>query len=474
MHGRTPRLGLMLLAALTMLALTVPTVATAKPSAAEKAHAAAKAKKKRRTARDLDGDGIANTRDRDIDGDGILNMRDRDIDGDGVPNAKDRDIDGDGIKNAKDRDIDGDGIKNAKDRDVDGDGVKNVTDPDVDGDGVKNGKDPDVDGDGVKNARDTDMDGDGVPNRRDADMDGDGIKNAEDDDENGDGKPYGVGVGPAPVVGISDQRPTTFADPLFTALGMRHARLITPWNSILTQPARLTAWLEGARAAGIQPLVSFEHGEEDACPAAPCHAPTVDEYRTAFQAFRAAFPWVTTISPWNEANHQSQPTGTSPQLAAQYYNVVYDHCAGCTIVAADLLDSPNLEGYVRAFRALAKGNPQLWGLHNYSDANRFRTTGTDTMLASVPGQVWLTETGGVVEFTTTAGVAALPYDEARATAGMSFLFDKLVTPNSKRITRVYVYQWKKTNATDRFDAGIVSFAGAPRASYAIVRDHVVR
>ncbi len=266
------------------------------------------------------------------------------------------------------RDIDGDRVPNARDRDVDGDRVPNGRDRDVDGDRRPNARDRDIDADGLSNVRDRDMDGDGVPNTRDNDMDGDGVRNAADADENGDGRPYGAGAGAPPVVGISDQRATTFADPLFTALGMRTARLIAPWNAILTDPTRLAVWLGAAQAAGIEPLVSFGHAAEDKCPEAPCQAPTVAEYTAAFRAFRAAYPWVTTISPWNEANHQSQPTGTRPRLAAQYYNAVHDNCPGCRIVAADLLDSPNLARYVKVFRAHAKGNPRLWGLHNYSDS----------------------------------------------------------------------------------------------------------
>ena len=460
MQGRM----LIALALVASLLLAAPGPAAAAPSSPG-AHAAKKAPKKSKKRR---------ATKRDLDGDGIPNLRDRDVDGDGIPNANDRDVDGDRRPNARDRDADGDGIPNSKDRDVDGDGRPNSKDADVDGDGVANSKDRDVDGDGRPNAKDSDVDGDGLPNRRDPDMDGDGVPNAKDRDQDGDGRPYGVGRGAPPVVGVSDQRPATFADPLFTALGLRTARLIVPWNAVLTQPERLAGWLGAAQGAGLEPLVSFEHGADDRCPDAPCHAPNVAEYTAAFLAFRAAYPWVTTISPWNEANHQSQPTGTNPRLAAEYYNAVLANCAGCTIVAADVLDSPNMEGYLKAFRAAAKGNPKVWGLHNYSDSNRFRTTGTDTMLEAVPGEVWLTETGGVVEFTTTTGVAALPYDEARATAAMSFLFDKLVTPNSSRIRRVYVYQWRKSNADDRFDAGVVSWDGRPRRSYDVLRARLGR
>ena len=80
----------------------------------------------------------------------------------------------------------------------------------------------------------------------------------------------GRGVARGPLVGISDQDPDTFADPRFKGLGIRYARLITPWDSMRTEPDRLDGWLQAARAAGVQPLVAFNHSRVDLCPAKPC------------------------------------------------------------------------------------------------------------------------------------------------------------------------------------------------------------
>jgi hypothetical protein len=43
-----------------------------------------------------------------------------------------------------------------------------------------------------------------------------------------------------PVTGISDQNGTTLTDPLFQWLGVRHARLIVPWDVALTAGIRQT------------------------------------------------------------------------------------------------------------------------------------------------------------------------------------------------------------------------------------------
>ncbi|MBA2505986.1 MAG: hypothetical protein H0V29_08590 [Thermoleophilaceae bacterium] len=270
-----------------------------------------------------------------------------------------------------------------------------------------------------------------------------------------------------PIVGISDQNPFTFSDPTFGALGLGYARLITPWNSIRTRPAELDRWLRTARAVGIEPLVSFNHSETDKCPARPCKAPSLGAYTKAFKAFRKKYPWVKVISPWNEANHQSQPLAKKPKLAARYYNVVRANCRGCKVVAADVLDSTNLAKWLKTFKRTAK-KPRLWGLHNYTDTNRFRATGTAAMVKLVKGEIWLTETGGVVSFTTADGRPALPYNEARAARSIKYMFT-LARRYPKRIKRLYIYQWRKNNSFDRFDAGILGFDGKPRPSLAVLQ-----
>ena len=280
--------------------------------------------------------------------------------------------------------------------------------------------------------------------------------------------PAGVAARAGLLVGIGDQRPDTFADPEWKALRLKTSRLIVPWNGIFTNKGQLERWLNAARAAGVEPLVAFNHTSGDRCPAKPCRAPSVAQYRTAFRVFRKAFPWVRTFAPWNEANHQSQPTGKNPRRAAEYYNVLRAGCRGCKIVGADLLDSSNMKRWLGVFNKYVKTPPSLWGLHNYSDTNRFRTKGTKALLALVKGEVWLTETGGVVTFTTSGGKVALAYNESRAARSIDFVF-RLAALDKKRIKRVYLYQWRKTNSFDRFDAGIVRPNGRPRPSLNVLR-----
>jgi polysaccharide biosynthesis protein PslG len=273
--------------------------------------------------------------------------------------------------------------------------------------------------------------------------------------------------GKLPAIGISDNQQTTFDDPNFQILKLKFARLVTPWNSIFTERARLDGWLQSARKHGLRPLVSFEHSRGMNCPGKRCKGPSAAQYARAWKAFHKKYAWVKDISPWNEVNSATQPTGKYPATAATYYNIVRAGCRGCTIIAADLLDAPNIRRYATAFLAKAKGKPHLWGLHNYTDTNRFRSRGTQALLQTVRGTVWLTETGGVVRFVTQSGKVALPKSESRAKKAMDYMF-RLAEQNAARIKRIYVYQWKVNNAFDRFDAGVVRPNGTPRPSYQVL------
>ena len=42
--------------------------------------------------------------------------------------------------------------------------------------------------------------------------------------------------------------------------------------------------------------------------------------------------------------------------------------------------------------------PTIWGLHDYSDVNRFESWRTREVARALGGQVWLTETSGSVKF----------------------------------------------------------------------------
>ena len=164
--------------------------------------------------------------------------------------------------------------------------------------------------------------------------------------------------------------------------------------------------------------MAFDHDRGDRCPSAPCALPSVEAYEAAVRAFLAAYPQVRLITPWNEANHAAEPTAGRPDRAAAYYNAARRACPDCTLVAADVIDGPGMLGWLAAYRRGLDEAPQVWGLHDYYDTTYFTTTGLRDYLNAVTGQVWLTETGGIVELRTRDGQVSLPARRAaRACVG---------------------------------------------------------
>jgi Glycosyl hydrolase catalytic core len=273
-------------------------------------------------------------------------------------------------------------------------------------------------------------------------------------------------------VGIGEQDASMFTDPLFTKLKVKRARYFPSWNVALKkqEAAWLDIWVGQAQAARVEPLISFSAALGSRCPARPCKLPSVKEYTKAFKAFRKRWPQVKVVNPWNEANHRSQPTFRNPKRAAQYYNVVRSNCRGCKIVAADVIDERNMESWLKTFRRTAK-KPKIWGLHNYRDTNLRKgqlTGGTGRLVKAVKGQIWLTETGGIVKFVLPSGGTLFPFSESRANKAVKRMFS-LAKKYRSRIKRLYIYNWKQPLASNRFDAGLVKRNGKARPAYNTVR-----
>ena len=280
-------------------------------------------------------------------------------------------------------------------------------------------------------------------------------------------------LGPAPAahaaaVGLADQQPGSYADPRLQALGLRYARLTVPWDAATSEPEAVAAWLAAVRAAGMTPHVAFEHLAGDRCPGQPCTTPTAAQYRAAVARFVARFPQVRTYTTWNEANHASQPVADDPEAVAAYYDQLRAACPSCTIVAGDVLDSGSYRRWLERFVRASTTAPRLWGLHDYGDVTYGRTTGVDAVLATVPGRLWIEETGGLVAIRNAAGRQTLTVDEAAAARAIDRAF--AIAAAHPRIERMYVYQWR-ANAGDRFDAGLVRPDATARPSYAaLARD----
>jgi len=274
-----------------------------------------------------------------------------------------------------------------------------------------------------------------------------------------------------PLVAIADQKVGMFTDPLFADLGVAHARVVVPWDAMDGgfQRDQLFAWLRGARAARITPLLSFGHSRRSGRQKL---TPSPAQLQRQFRRIRVNFPWVREFATWNEANHCSQPLCKKPELAARYFDALVRACPSCTILGAEVLDTPNLRSWIRRFRAKAVKEPRVWGLHNYVDANRFATKGTRALLRATRGQIWFTETGGIVK-RRTQGKIPLPESVGHAADATRWLFDKLV-PLSPRIRRVYLYHWDSVGAVDGWDSALLDLKGRPREALRVVQARLER
>ena len=275
------------------------------------------------------------------------------------------------------------------------------------------------------------------------------------------------------IVGIGDQKPEMFTDPRFVALGIRNARLQVGWDAMGSpwQVAELDAWLGAARKAGVTPLVTFGHSRT-----VRRSLPSPSRFKYEFRRFRARYPWVTRFVTWNEANHCGEPTCHRPRLVGAYWSALQHECPTCTILAAELLDEPNMASWARTFVRYVGRQPERWGLHSYVDANRFRTTGTKRLLHAVRGDIWMTEVGGIVwrrnRPATGKNQIRLRESPSHAANATRWLFDRLV-PLSPRIRRVYIYQWNASSIRDTWDSGLITPGGRPRPALRVLEDRVL-
>ncbi|HEX4107853.1 MAG TPA: hypothetical protein VHX88_06935 [Solirubrobacteraceae bacterium] len=257
----------------------------------------------------------------------------------------------------------------------------------------------------------------------------------------------------SPLFGLSDDSPQTFLDPRVKWLGIKVARYVVPWD-VLTHPSEiveLNAWLAAAALDRVQPLITFDHSELH-----PKELPSLASYQRQIKRFLKLYPTVRDYTPWDEENHYPEPTAAHPRVAAEYFNALQAACPKCSVTAADVLDQSNMVSWLRRFLPYAH-HPRLWGLHNYFDVNGGGHTRTAELLRLVHGDVWFTETGGLVWRYDRAAHRFIVRGTAYAARAAARLL-KLMH-YSPRITRVYYYHWRirTTLAQARKRPGIVTW-----------------
>ncbi|MFP5363754.1 MAG: hypothetical protein ACLGI5_13605 [Thermoleophilia bacterium] len=267
---------------------------------------------------------------------------------------------------------------------------------------------------------------------------------------------------PGVEVGIADQKADMFFDERFGELGITHARLAIGWDSLTKarDVAEIDLWLRAARAAGAEPLISFMHSRSRT---QRRKAPTPERLKYEFRRFRKQWPWVTTFATWNEANHCGEPLCHRPRLAAAYYRALRRECPSCTILAPEVLDMPNMRSWVRRFNHWLGFSPKIWGLHNYVEANRFKTRRLRQLLrVTRRSEIWLTETGGLVR-RDNGSRTRIPEGPRHAGEVTRFIFDRIL-PRNPRITRVYLYHWNSGSRKDTWDSALITPGGRERSA----------
>jgi hypothetical protein len=283
------------------------------------------------------------------------------------------------------------------------------------------------------------------------------------------------------LVGIADENPAVFSDPYFLALAPRRTRYIAPYDSIFKDRATLDAWMSAAQAAGMEVVVAFNPPARMTCPnlgrARGCRPVSGARFKAAFKAFHRAYPWVRIVQPWNEVNNLTQPTAHHPEAVVLYYKIVRAVCPRCTVLGADIQDLPNMVPYVKTlladFRRAHVRTPRLWGLHNYTDTNRFvqdRNSSMRRAAALLPGRIWLTETAGLFRFKPQRARQSFRPSLARQARAMRAIFAQ-ATRYRRKVDRVYLYGWYGAPASNRWDSGILDLHGLPRPVYAVLQQH---
>jgi hypothetical protein len=279
---------------------------------------------------------------------------------------------------------------------------------------------------------------------------------------------------PIPKIGIGEQNPEMFDSPYFKALDIKYVRVVTAWDSLRHRWSReaLDHYMLAAREAGVTVLLGFGHARSKKRKVRR-HVPSVREFTKEFLKYKKRYPWQKEWLTWNEANHCGEPTCHKARRVARFFNNMRHNCYGCTIVAADVLDTPTMPEWVREFRRTARDDKVIWGLHNYIDANRFRTKGTRALLKAAPkGKIWFTETGGLVVRRNGSRIA-FPGNRRHAAKATKQVFR--LARLSRRVERVYIYHWMpQRTKLPTWDSALVDPRGKPRPAYNVLKSFIRR
>jgi len=274
------------------------------------------------------------------------------------------------------------------------------------------------------------------------------------------------------AVGVGNESAKMFRNQQYLQLNTKIVRYIAPYDAVAHRYSldQAITFIQGAEANHQQVLVAFYHSEYT-----PTVLPSVAQYQRDVQKFVKIFRHVKQYQSWDEANRGNIPhvlASPSAVAAAKYYQALIRVCKGCTVLGLDVLDAQNIGPtltYISEFKQeisrLETVMPKIWGLHNYSDVNRLESWRTRDLVSALGGQVWLTETGGIVQFG-----GEFPNRNGsgltRAAKVIKYMF--ALAGAIPQVKRLYVYDWTGGVGTTRFDAGLTNTHEQPRPGYVVV------
>jgi hypothetical protein len=242
--------------------------------------------------------------------------------------------------------------------------------------------------------------------------------------------------------------------------------------------AKARAFVLAARSAGVSTLLHISttdlrqnHGKLVSTTAYRSNVGRIVVY------FRAL--GVRDFGSWDEVNHKTQETWNHVGNAVSYFESMYravkGRCRSCSVVGLDVLDQAGVQNYIKSFynrlSSTWRKRLSIVGIHNYSDVNRNRSSGTSTIISTVrrynrSARYWFTETGALASFQ-----GSFPYSESRQAARVSNVFKLASQFKSRRVDRVYYYNWfgaesgPSCGSSCLFDSGLVRPDGSLRPAY---------
>ncbi len=196
--------------------------------------------------------------------------------------------------------------------------------------------------------------------------------------------------------GVADQKAWVWKDPRIRALGLRHARLIVPWNAATRSPP----WCRPGFDAP-PPRESSRTSRSSGCaPTAARTRPAPAERRAVPGGHRRVHRAVPAGAHLHhlERGHPPEPAGAHASrsrrrlLPAAHRRLPRLHGGGRR--RARLRQLHRLAALVPL---VLRGSPAAVGHPQLRRCQRGTTAGTDAVLATVPGTVWMEETGGNVQ-----------------------------------------------------------------------------